>query len=119
MFKAFADSVDKSRLAPVASDLLRIAELADERTTFAALTILETVTSLRDLKRAELISHAGGDRAVTLAKYKGSEALDAATTLMDWTMRLIILCIVLSAIFLIMGWLSVGTVLRSLNRRNI
>lgn len=119
VFKAFADSVDKSRLAPVASDLLRIAELADERTTFAALTILETVTSLRDLKRAELISHAGGDRAVTLAKYKGSEALDAATTLMDWTMRLIILCIVLSAIFLIMGWLSVGTVLRSLNRRNI
>ena len=98
------------------TDLTRIAELADERSTFAALTLLETVTSLRDLKRAELISHAGGDRAVTLAKYNGSEALEAATTIMDWTMRLIVLSTLLVAICLVMGWLSVGTVLRSLNR---
>tara|TARA_Y100000052_G_scaffold19324_1_gene18968 strand:- start:39537 stop:40778 length:1242 start_codon:yes stop_codon:yes gene_type:complete len=116
VYQAFAESIERDRLTPIVTDLTRIAELADERSTFAALTLLETVTSLRDLKRAELISHAGGDRAVTLAKYNGSEALEAATTIMDWTMRLIVLSTLLVAICLVMGWLSVGTVLRSLNR---
>ena len=34
---------------------------------------------------------------------------------MDWTMQLIVLIIMLAALTLVMGWLSVGTFLRSLD----
>ena len=115
VFAAFAKSINVDRLEPLAADFEHVAVLADRRTTTSALTLLETVNSQRDLKRAELVSMAGGDSAITLAKLSGADTLNAATTLMDWTMQLIVLIIMLAALTLVMGWLSVGTFLRSLD----
>ena len=115
VFDAFAKSVDLERLKILAIDFERIAELADERSTTASLTLLGTVSNQRDLKRAELVSLAGGDRVIPLAKFAGADTLDAATTIMDWTMKLIGLIVLLFGITLLMGWLAVGTLLRSLH----
>ena len=114
IFDAFARSTDASELDLIASDLDRIAELSRRRSTVSALTLLGTVTSLRDLKRAELVSMAGGDRAVTLAKHRGDDVLNAAVTIMDWSMKLITLIVIFGVLCLILGWIAVGTLLRSL-----
>lgn len=113
VFGAFAKSIEVDRLNLIQADFQRIASLADKRSTIAAMTILETIESQRDLKRAELVSIAGGDRVIPLAKYTGSATLDAATTVMNWSMRLISLIALLAGVALLMAWLSVGTLLRS------
>ena len=115
ILEAFASTVDEDHLAPLYSDMLRIGALSSGRPDSAAMTILETVNSPRDMLRAELIAFAGGDRAVTLSKYYGNDALDAATTITDWTMRLIQLIILLIALILILLWITVATLFRSFN----
>ncbi|MAP95412.1 MAG: hypothetical protein CMK07_10715 [Ponticaulis sp.] len=113
VFGAFAESIDIERLMAVASDFERIAQLAEDQTMAASMTLLGTVSSLRDLKRAELVAVAGGDMAVTLAKYKGAETLGAATTIMDWTSRLVFLMSILGGLGFALGWLSLITFWRS------
>ncbi|MAI90544.1 hypothetical protein [Ponticaulis sp.] len=113
IFEAYADAVDTDRLRPFLIDLERIAELADGRTNSAALMLLETVSGQRDLKRAELISYAGGDRAIALAKHYGPDALDAAASIIDWSMHLIMLIAVLAGGIFVLGWLAFSTFLRS------
>lgn len=113
VLNAYANAIQTDRLYTVRSDFTRIAELVQDRPTTASLTILETVSSLRDLKRAELITFAGGDRAVALTKHNGAEALDAATTVMNWTARLIGLIMGLTGVALVLVWLALSTLLRS------
>ena len=110
---AFAAATDETRLTPFMADVSRISQLADGRPNAAALTILETVSSLRDLKRAELIAFSGGDRAVTLSKYYGNDALDAAQTVLNWTMRLIILIILSVGLGTILLLIALATISRS------
>ena len=118
ILKAFADSVEQDHLAPFRSDLFRIGAFSVGRSNSAAMTILQTVTSGRDLKRAELITSAGGDRAVTLTKYLGNDALSAATSVMDWTMRLIQLIISLIVVMVMLFWITVFTFARSFGQKN-
>ncbi|HBH90100.1 MAG TPA: hypothetical protein DDY27_09405, partial [Hyphomonadaceae bacterium] len=63
IFAAFANSVDQPRLRIFLSDLERLAALTEGRATVDALMLIETISSQSDLKRAELISQAGGGRA--------------------------------------------------------
>ena len=117
IFEAFANSVDTERLRPFMQDLTRIAVLAEERSGSAALTLISIVSSHRDLKRAELISLAGGDRSVTLAEQYGPEALDAATTIMDWTLRLILLVMAMVGLLGLMLWTAFATLVASTDNK--
>ena len=117
IFEAFANSVDIERLRPFMQDLTRISALAEDRSGSAALTLIAIVSSHRDLKRAELISLAGGDRSVTLAEQYGPEALDAATTIMDWTLRLILLIMAMVGLLGMMLWTGLATLAASTNNK--
>lgn len=113
---AFVYATDEDRLGPFLSDLERIAQFTKDRPESAALVILETVSSRQDLKRAELMTFAGGDRAVALAKYYGPEALNSAQTVMDWSMRLIGLIMASVALLLVLFWIALSTFFASFNR---
>ena len=113
---AFVRATDEGRLQLLLADLERIARLTEGRPDSAALIILETISSKNDLKRAELITFSGGDRAVALAKYYGSDALNSAQTVMDWSMRFIVLIMVCVALLLVLFWLALSTFLASFNR---
>ncbi len=115
---AFVRAADEDWLAPLFEDLERIAHLAEGRPNSAGLTILETVSSYRDLKRAELITIAGGDRAVALAEYYGQDSLEAAQTVMDWTMKLVLLIMVMVALIVFLGWLAFSTFSQSMGRKD-
>ncbi len=113
IFAAFANSVDQPRLRIFLSDLERLAALTEGRATVDALMLIETISSQSDLKRAELISQAGGDRAIALAKHYGEDALNAATTVMDWSMKLISLIASLIVLSVLMGLIALSTFTRS------
>ncbi|MDF1680877.1 hypothetical protein [Ponticaulis sp.] len=113
IFAAFANSVDQPRLRIFLSDLERLAALTEGRATVDALMLIETISSQSDLKRAELISQAGGDRAIALAKHYGEDALNAATTVMDWSMKLISLIAGFIVLSLLMGLIALSTFTRS------
>lgn len=113
IFAAFANSVDQPRLRIFLSDLERLAALTEGRATVDALILIETISSQSDLKRAELISQAGGDRAITLAKHYGEDALNAATTVMDWSMKLISLIAGFIVLSVLMGLIALSTFTRS------
>ena len=113
IFAAFAESVDQPRLRIFISDLERLAALNEGRATVDALMLIETISSQSDLKRAELISQAGGDRAIALAKHYGEDALNAATTVMDWSMKLISLIAGFIVLSVLMGLIALSTFTRS------
>ncbi len=113
IFAAFANSVDQPRLRIFISDLERLAALADGRMTVDAMTLIETISSQSDLKRAELISQAGGDRAIALAKHYGEDALNAATTVMDWSIKLVSLIAGFIVLSVLMGLIALSTFTRS------
>jgi hypothetical protein len=113
IFAAFANSVDQPRLRIFLSDLERLAALTEGRATVDALMLIETISSQSDLKRAELISQAGGDRAIALAKHYGEDALNAATTVMDWSMKLISLIAGFIVLSVLMGLIALSTFTRS------
>lgn len=113
IFAAFADSVDQPRLRIFISDLERLAALTKGRATVDALMLIETISSQSDLKRAELISQAGGDRAIALAKHYGEDALNAATTVMDWSMKLVSLIAGFIVLSVLMGLIALSTFTRS------
>ena len=111
---AFERATETNALAPLLSDFRRISQLGDGRSNTAALTILETIESLSDLKRAELITRAGGDRAVTLTKRYGRDALNAATTVMDWSFYLVALILLNLALLAALGWIALTRTYRFL-----
>lgn len=113
---AFAEATDESRLGPFLSDLERMSRLSENRSQTSALTLIETVSSLRDLKRAELLAFAGGDRSVALAKYYGPDALDAAQTVLNWTMNLIVLIMSVVGLMAFLIWLAFSTLFKSFGR---
>ena len=113
IFAAFANSVDQPRLRIFLSDLERLAALTEGRATVDALMLIETISSQSDLKRAELISQAGGDRAIALAKHYGEDALNAATTVMDWSMKLVSLIVGFIVLSVLMGLIALSTFTRS------
>lgn len=111
---AFVRATDEPRVQPFLDQLERISRLQEKNTNSAALLLLETLSSQRDLKRAELLIRAGGDRAIALSKYYGPEALTASQTVMDWTLDLILMIMASVGVLLLLIWLAVSTFLRSL-----
>ena len=54
---------------------------------------------------------------MTLAEQYGPEALDAATTIMDWTLRLILLIMAMVGLLGMMLWTGFATLAASTNNK--
>jgi hypothetical protein len=110
----FREGVDAGALASLLRDLRVIQDIAEHTSPASAVAILSQVRNAGDLNRARLVADAGGDRAVALAKYDGAQLLDAARTVVRWTLELrlqlaaFLLCLgVLIAVALHVFWRSV------------
>lgn len=82
--KVMKASINEGALASLLDDLSVIRDIARETSPSSAILILSRVKDGSDLRRARLVAQAGGDRAVSLARYDGDNLLDTARTVITW-----------------------------------
>ena len=102
--EVFQSSADPEALELLLGDLRLIHDISRETSPMSAVTILSLVRNSSDLRRARLVSRAGGDKAVALALNEPGRLLDSARTVIEWTPALMAQAVVL---FLCMALLVV------------
>ncbi len=112
----FRSSADPEALEVLFSDLRLIHDISRETSPMSAVTILSLVQNSSDLRRARLVSRAGGDKAVALAVNEPSRLLDSARTVIEWTPALMAQAAVLALCMLLLV-LTAGNVLFKSIRR--
>ncbi|MEL8055542.1 MAG: hypothetical protein AAGK66_05260 [Pseudomonadota bacterium] len=111
-------AVETEALERLSRDMTTVALLAELTSTQGAIALVEQTRSPEDMRRALLVTRAGGDRAVALSKELGPNILDLAQIGVKWDTRLILQIMALAAIGLaiLMCMLSVLTKASSLKR---
>ena len=69
-----------------------------------------------DLRRAQLVARAGGDRAVALARYDGEHLLDTARTVITWNNALRLQVAGLLACLVVLGFIALSVFVKSFTR---
>lgn len=101
---------------PLAADLRLISSISGDTTPAAAVSILGVVESSSDLRRARLVTEAGGERAVALARLDPEGFLDAAQRVVNWSNPLRLQIAGLAACGALLILLSFNLLVRSLAR---
>ncbi|MEM1035828.1 MAG: hypothetical protein AAGI14_03610 [Pseudomonadota bacterium] len=111
-------AVNAEALERLSRDMTTVALLAELTSTQGAIALVEQTRSPEDMRRALLVTRAGGDRAVALSKELGPSILNLAQIGVKWTTRLILQIMALAAIGLaiLMCMLSVLTKASTLKR---
>jgi hypothetical protein len=112
----FKSSVDRVALESVLADLRILREIANDTSAQAAVTIVSKVKDGSDLRRAQLVARAGGDRAVTLARYDGDHLLDTARTTITWTNALRLQVAGVLTCLVLLGFLALSVFVKSFTR---
>lgn len=86
----------------LARDMMIIARIAELTSSTGAITLVEQATTPEDMRRALLLSEAGGHRSVALARELGPEALGLAQIGVKWSRGLV---------FQVMGLMALGMAL--------
>ncbi len=115
--EVFHTSADPEALELLLGDLRLINDIALATSPTSAVTILSLVRNSSDLRRARLVSQAGGDKAVALAVNEPQRLLDSARTVIEWTPGLIFQAAVLSICLLLLVIMA-GKVLHESIRRS-
>tara|TARA_R110000787_G_scaffold66693_1_gene149658 strand:+ start:11393 stop:12631 length:1239 start_codon:yes stop_codon:yes gene_type:complete len=115
--KAYAGAINPKGLARLESDLAQINRIGTLTNPAAAVTLIEQVKDSADLRRVRLIAEAGGDRSVALVKQMGPSAMRIADTGVRWTRELVLQFMGLTAAGLVMFWVTLSTLRRTLLRR--
>ncbi|HVY90780.1 MAG TPA: hypothetical protein VG942_18075, partial [Hyphomonadaceae bacterium] len=114
--RIFQTSVDRAQLEPLLSDLRVLRNIARDTSASSAIAVLGQVKDGADLRRAQLVAQAGGDRMVPLAIYDGEHLLDTARTQVAWTNALkmqvagVIICLGL------LGFIALSVLVKSFTR---
>jgi len=114
--RIFKTSVDRQALEPLLADLRVLRNIARDTSAPSAIAVLSRVKDGADLRRAQLVAQAGGDRMVPLAIYDGEHLLDTATTQIAWTNALrfqvagVVICLGL------LGFIALSVLVRSFTR---
>jgi hypothetical protein len=112
----FKASVDRVALESVLADLRILREIANDTSAQAAVAIISKVKDGSDLRRAQLVARAGGDRAVALARYDGDHLLDTARTTITWTNALRLQVAGLLTCLVLLGFLALSVFVKSFTR---
>ncbi|HEX5008333.1 MAG TPA: hypothetical protein VFV70_14560 [Hyphomonadaceae bacterium] len=112
----FKSSVDRVALESVLADLRILREIANDTSAQAAVAIISKVKDGSDLRRAQLVARAGGDRAVTLARYDGDHLLDTARTTITWTNALRLQVAGVLTCLVLLGFLALSVFVKSFTR---
>lgn len=86
----------------LARDMTIIARIAELTSSSGAITLVEQATTPEDMRRALLLSEAGGHRSVALAREMGPEVLGLAQIGVKWSRMLV---------FQVMGLMALGMAL--------
>lgn len=114
---AYAETFDDTRMSRFTVEIELINRIAEATSPAGAITLLEYVKSIEDMRRARLIAEAGGDRAIALVKLKGEDALELAKSGVPLTGALILQIMLLVAIAIALFLAFLAVVQRSLSSR--
>jgi len=98
-YQAALQPLARERLA---RDMTIIARIAELTSSSGAITLVEQATTPEDMRRALLLSEAGGHRSVALAREMGPEVLTLAQIGVKWSRLLV---------FQVMGLMALGMAL--------
>ena len=110
---AFETTINPEGLAHLQRDFAGIDRIAQLTSPSGAVTLLESAQSPEDVRKLELLSEAGGDRAVALAKQAGPRVLAMAKIGVKWSPALAVKVLFLTAIGLVLGWIVLSAVSRA------
>lgn len=94
----YQSAIQPEALERLNRDMETVATLADLTSTSGAITLVEQTSSPEDMRRILLVTKAGGDRAVALAKELGPNVLSLAQIGVKWTTQLILQVMAIAAI---------------------
>lgn len=112
----FRSSADAASLELLLSDLRLINDIAQATSPMSAVTMLSLVRNSSDLRRAKLVSQAGGDKAVALAQNDPGRLLNSAKTVIEWTPALMMQAAALFACCLLLIIVSCNVLFESIRR---
>lgn len=107
---AYAATTNHSVLGDLDADLQQIQRIAMRTSPSGTLTILSIVEDGADLRRARLLTEAGGERFIVLVRERGSEALKAADAGITWNRNMVLEVMSLTAAGMLLFWLMLSTV---------
>lgn len=99
---AFRATLQPEAKARLARDMTIIARIAELTSSTGAITLVEQATTPEDMRRALLLSEAGGHRSVALAREMGPDVLGLAQIGVKWSRGLV---------FQVMGLMALGMAL--------
>ncbi len=105
---AFSAAIEPEALDRLTRDMLIIARLAELTSSSGALTLLEQASSPEDMRRALLVTEAGGERSVALARELGPDVLRLAQIGVKWTRLLVLQVMALMALALALLWTALS-----------
>ncbi len=92
----------------LARDMTIIARIAELTSSSGAITLVEQATTPEDMRRALLLSEAGGHRSVALAREMGPEVLSLAQIGVKWSRLLVFQVMGLMALGMALIWVTLS-----------
>jgi len=102
ILRAYETALQPSARERLARDMKIIARIAELTSSSGAITLVEQATTPEDMRRALLLSEAGGHRSVALARELGPQVLSLAQIGVKWSQMLV---------FQVMGLMALGMAL--------
>jgi len=121
VLKAYDAVVDPVALTRLSRDMRIIAELAALTSSSGAIGLVELTETPEEMRRALLVTQAGGDRAVALINDVGPDLLRLAQIGVQWTRLLVLQVMLLVALGMSLIWITLSTLseAETLKRRRI
>lgn len=102
VLKAYRAALQPQARERLIRDMVIIARIAELTSSSGAITLVEQATTPEDMRRALLLSEAGGHRSVALAREMGPEVLTLAQIGVKWSRGMV---------FQVMGLMALGMAL--------
>ncbi len=115
--EAFTSAIDSGGLRKLERELAHIDQIGKQTSPGAAIHVLELVNDGGDLRRARLVADAGGDRMIALIKESGPVVLSHADMSVNWTARVILQIMALTAAAAAVFWVVVLSARHNLRTR--
>lgn len=106
---AFERTIDPAGLARLESELQLFDRIATLTSPSAALKLMSHLEDGTDLKRARMLTEAGGMKTLVLVEERGSEALRAADAGVRWSTNMALDIMSLTAAGMLLFWVALST----------
>lgn len=108
VLQAYEAALQPQARERLARDMRIIARIAELTSSSGAITLVEQATTPEDMRRALLLSEAGGHRSVALAREMGPEVLSLAQIGVKWSQLLVLQVMGLMALGMALIWTTLS-----------